>query len=268
MLVCQISDLHLKAPGKLCYGRVDTAAYLRSAVETIGRLAPAPDAVLVTGDLVDGGRPEEYLHLVKLLEPLALPVYVIPGNHDRREALRETLVHAGHTYLANGRARLEYAVEFASFRIVALDSLVEGEDQGALVPESLEWLEQELNASHKPTLLALHHPPVPIGIGHMDRVALAEPERLAAVIARHRHVERVLCGHVHRGAVIPWAGTIVVTCPSTAHQVTPVLSPDAPEDFTLEPPALVLHYRPGAAALVSHVVPIGRFAGPYPFSGS
>jgi 3',5'-cyclic AMP phosphodiesterase CpdA len=85
-LACQISDLHIRTPGKLSYQRVDCAAMLARGVEEILRLPQPPDIVLVTGDLVDFGKPEEYAHLRKLLAPLPMPCYLIPGNHDERSA--------------------------------------------------------------------------------------------------------------------------------------------------------------------------------------
>ena len=60
MLLAQISDLHIKPPGQLAYGKVDTAAFLRATVASLLQQDPKPDAVVATGDLVDGGQAEEY----------------------------------------------------------------------------------------------------------------------------------------------------------------------------------------------------------------
>src|SRR5260370_35251710 len=103
MLVAQISDPHILAPGKLFHapekagppgagpnwGRLDAAACLVRAVVELNALAPRPDVAVVTGDLVDHGSAAEYEHLRALLAPLAMPVFVIPGNHDTREGMRE-----------------------------------------------------------------------------------------------------------------------------------------------------------------------------------
>ncbi|HYP36368.1 MAG TPA: metallophosphoesterase, partial [Stellaceae bacterium] len=84
MIVIQLSDPHILAPGELLYRRFDTAEFLARAVAQINRLDPLPDVAVVTGDLVDHGEPPEYEHLRALLAPLTMPVFVIPGNHDAR----------------------------------------------------------------------------------------------------------------------------------------------------------------------------------------
>src|SRR5687767_10454266 len=60
MLIAQITDTHIKPPGKLAYRRVDTASYLERAIAHLRALRPQPEVVLATGDLVDAGTPEEY----------------------------------------------------------------------------------------------------------------------------------------------------------------------------------------------------------------
>ena len=87
MLICQISDLHVKTPGKLSYRVVDTSSMLRRCIAHICALETAPDIVITTGDLTDAGQPDEYAHLRELLAPLAMPTYLLPGNHDHRENL-------------------------------------------------------------------------------------------------------------------------------------------------------------------------------------
>src|SRR5215831_9152144 len=88
MLICQISDLHVRPPGELAYRRVDTAGFVRRCVAQILARRPLPDAVVVTGDLTDRGQLDEYRHLAELLAPLSMPFYLIAGNHDERGALR------------------------------------------------------------------------------------------------------------------------------------------------------------------------------------
>ena len=82
MLLVQLSDPHIVEEGELLLGGIDTADVPARGVEHVNRLDPQPDLVLLTGDLVNEGRPEEYEHLRELLEPLRAPFHLVPGNHD------------------------------------------------------------------------------------------------------------------------------------------------------------------------------------------
>ncbi|MDE2395213.1 MAG: phosphodiesterase [Burkholderiales bacterium] len=260
----QLSDPHIKAPGEIAYGRVDTAAYLREAVAAVGRLRQPPRAVVVTGDLADFGRAAEYEQLRSLLEPLACTVYLMPGNHDDREALRQAFPE--HAYLQGGGHWIQYAVDLGGARLVAADTVVSGQPHGELCAERLQQIDELLAREPRtPTLLALHHPPFETLIGHMDEIGLRGAEALAEVVRRHPQVERVICGHLHRSIQARWAGTIALTAPSTAHQVALDLTPDADSAFMMEPPGFLVHAWGGGAPLVSHLMPVGSFDGPYPF---
>jgi 3',5'-cyclic-AMP phosphodiesterase len=174
MLIAQISDMHIKPPGELLYKRVDTAGYLERAVAHVTALDPRPDIVLATGDLVDGGAVAEYELLRRLLAPLAMPVYLIPGNHDRRDTMRQ--VFADHVYLPKN-GFLQYVFEHGDLRLIALDTLVEGKPWGELCAERLSWLEERLGESDRPTLLFMHHPPFDVGITAFDRAKLTARSR-------------------------------------------------------------------------------------------
>lgn len=266
MLLAQISDLHIKRPGALAYRRVDTAASLARCIARLNALAPRPDAVLVTGDLVDLGTPEEYRHLRALLDTLDLPWYLLVGNHDNRAALRE--VFADRPELAAGGEFVQYTVDVGPLRVIALDSMLPGQSPGTLCDARLAWLEGELAAAAgKPVVVALHHPPFACGVSHMDRLRLAPDAsaRLAALLAQHPNVERVLCGHVHRPMFVRFGGTIACAVPSPAHQVALDLRDDAPSAFVLEPPAYALHRYDAAAGLVTHHAYVDEAEGPYPF---
>lgn len=243
--------------------RVDTAGHLARAVAHVNALRPAPELVLVTGDLVDAGMAEEYAHLRDLLAPLAMPAYLIPGNHDLRAPLRAAF--AAHDYLQDGDF-LQYVVEHGPLRLIALDTLAPGAPHGELCATRLDWLGARLSESAKPTILFMHHPPFECGLKEFDDCRLTVgADRLASIVRRHPNVERVLCGHVHRPIQVRWAGTIASVAPSTAHQATLDLATDAPLMFTMDPPAVALHQWRAGTGLVTHLSYIGDYDGPYPF---
>ncbi|MFP2931886.1 phosphodiesterase [Pyxidicoccus sp. 3LG] len=251
MLLAQISDFHIGVPGSDVDRRFDSAVRLERAVQHLLRMEPRPDVVLCTGDLVNDGRPEEYARLAALLEPLPMPWFVIPGNHDDREHLRAAFAHRG--YLPR-QGFLCYAVDVGPLRLIGLDTHVPGAPGGRLCGERLAWLEARLaEAPERPTLVCMHHPPFRTGIHAADAMGLEGADALAEVIGRHPQVERVLCGHLHRPIVKRFAGTVASTCPSTMHQVG--LDLGLPGRLTLvpEPAACELHLWSEASGLVSHL---------------
>ena len=263
-LLAQVTDMHVKAGGKLSYRVVDTEKSLERCVAHLLAMPQIPDAVLFTGDLTDFGRPEEYANLARIIDPLPMPCLLMAGNHDDPETMREHF--PGHGYLRQRTGKLDYVIDEFPVRIVALDSTVRGKSGGELDAAQLRWLDETLaQARTKPTIVALHHPPFWTGIGHMDKMPLANPADLEPVIRRHPQVERVLAGHLHRPIVRRFGGTIASTSPSPSHQVALDLADDAASRFVMEPPAFQLHLWREGIGLVSHTAAIGDFAGPYPF---
>lgn len=259
----QLTDPHIREPGRLAYGRIDTAPYLKRAVASVLRLRQQPDAVVITGDLSDFGRAAEYAHLAELLAPLAMPVYLMPGNHDDRDEMRRSF--PGHGYLG-AEGFVQYSVKVGAIRLLTLDTVVPGHSHGTLCAQRLGWLEAQLDAArHEPVVIAMHHPPFRTLIGHMDAIGLREggPE-LEALVARHPNVERIVCGHVHRAIDVRFGGTIASVSPAPAHQVALDLQPDAPSAWMLDPPGFRIHAWDGER-LVTHLAPSGEFEGPYPF---
>jgi 3',5'-cyclic-AMP phosphodiesterase len=268
MVVAQITDMHVSVPGSRADRVFRTAEHLERAVRHLNGLPRRPDLVLATGDLVDQGRADEYERLRAILERLAMPVYLIPGNHDDRANLRS--VFDGHSYLDRGGDFIQYTIEHFPVRLVALDTLLPGSGGGRLCAERLAWLDDRLReAPARPTLIFMHHPPFVTGIAGMDVMGLDGIDALAAVIRRHPQVERIVAGHIHRPIIRRFAGTVACTCPATAHQVALDLPPETRLAMVMEPPACMLHVWLGEGqGLVTHVSPIGDFPVLTVFDGS
>ncbi len=263
-LLVQLSDLHIREPGRLAYGRLDTAPYLQQAIASIARLPQQPTAVVITGDLTDFGRAAEYDHLRLLLQPLTMPVYLMPGNHDDRQQLRASF--ADHRYLGVD-GFIQYSVSIGGLQLIALDTVVPRASEGALCTERLAWLAKELDTyQDRPVVIAMHHPPFQTLIGHMDDIGLLSgAQELEALLRQYPNVERVICGHLHRPIQVAFASTVAVTVPSPAHQVCLDLSKQAGSAWNLEPPGFGIHALPASGRMVSHTAYCGVFKGPYPF---
>jgi len=269
ILIAQISDLHIKTPGALAYGKVDTAAALARCIETLNALSPRPDLVVISGDLADTPTDEEYAHLNVLLSRLELPFIAVPGNHDERALMRAALPGQGFA-AASGPLNTLRAV--GDVDIVAADSSVPGQPYGLLDDDTLSWLDDTLRAPDtRPAMLFLHHPPFLTGIGHMDAQNLRKAEALAALVDRHPRVVLIAAGHVHRATLTTFAGRQATICPAPNHAVALDLDGHLPPSFVIEPPAFHLHvWSPGEGFgnIVTHTVPVGNFDGPHPFFGN
>lgn len=249
-------------PGELAYGLVDTGPMVQRAIAHLKNLSP--DVVVISGDLVHNVQLEEYKRLQELLSALKMPVFLLPGNHDSRDLIRQ--VFADRAYLPDS-GFLQYTVENYPLRLIMLDTNVPGEGRGELDKARLQWLDKQLAAQpNRPTLLFMHHPPFSTGIKMMDGLGLTGKEPLAAIVKKYSCIERIGCGHIHRPIQKLWAGTLAYTVPSPVHQVSLELRSDSKyATFAMEPPAYQIHVWQESEGLVSHMQYVEQYDGPYSF---
>ncbi|MBB4910000.1 metallophosphoesterase [Actinophytocola algeriensis] len=234
-VIAHLSDPHLTT-GPL--GAAPATALYR-ALGRVRTLDPPPDRVVITGDLVEHGTPEEYRALHEVIGRFPLPLHLVAGNHDNPEKL---LAEFGNTRFLGG------TTHYTADTLVVLDSAA-----GYLGAEQLAWLDRTL-ATTGPAFVCLHHPPIPVGIPFLDRQRLTDGEQLAAVVERH-DVTAVLAGHVHRHVTAAFAGTILVTAPSTHLQSGLAMTGTVP-DYLPEPTSFLLHLDG-----TTHTVPVSHAAG-------
>jgi 3',5'-cyclic AMP phosphodiesterase CpdA len=209
------------------------------------------DLILLTGDLVNDERADEYAVLAETLADAPAPLYLMPGNHDARAHLQRAF--PAHRYLQR-EGRLSFAVDDFLVRVVAVDQIVPGETHGLLTAQGADWLDEALAAEpHKPTVVALHHPPFLTHDLLFDRIGLLDAGLLASVIARHRQVARVICGHHHRTVVGQCAHAPVVIAPSTSWTYGLALDEgQAIAPKTAEQPGWALHVWTASGGFASH----------------
>ena len=244
-LLAHLTDPHIVVGP----GDTGSAEALAAAVGAVLALRPLPDAVVITGDICNDGAPAEYDRVAEVLEPLTMPVHVLPGNHDDRDLLRER-------FKVPGSGPLQYVAQVGDVRLVVCDTQRPGRDDGALDDGRLEWLEAQLAADTTPTIVAMHHPPIVIGLPILDAIGIAEPGRTALreLLARSPHVRRVVAGHVHRSVFDTFGGCGVVACASTNLQA-PLEIGASELRLVPETPAIALHVAIDGA-LASHIQPI------------
>lgn len=250
MIIAQITGMHVMAAGQMAFGCIDVNANLAATLLRLATHDPRPDIVLVTGDMTFDGEANEYAALADIMAECDIPFYVMLGNHDNRARIRAAF--PAHDYLPHGPF-LHYTIDAHPLRIITLDTLNPESVDGQLCAERLEWLAARLaEAPDRPTLIAMHHPPVDIAIGWLASDRFEGRDAARDIIAGHGQVGGVICGHVHRCVQAQWANTLVHTGTSTAYQFPLDLKPHAERGWVAEPPAYSLHYWRADSGLVSH----------------
>lgn len=263
LTIAQISDLHITTDADPENRRIN-ARRLRQTLQSISRLRPRPVAIIATGDLVDRGEIEEYRALRNILARVEIPIYLGLGNHDRRDPFLSTF--GAPRTATDTHGFIQFAVEFDGFRVLICDTLDEGRDAAAFCERRAQWLDEQLTRTSIPTVVALHHPPVPSGISWMDSAPDADwLARLAGIIGMRPQIVGMISGHVHRGFHSAFCGHTVSVAPATAPQLaldlTPIdrALPDARDLLVNEPPGFSLLSWSGERLTV-HVCTAGRFS--------
>lgn len=255
MLIAQISDLHIVEKNKhwLSEPATEVTERLLRTISYINALNPIPDVVLLTGDATDDGSQASYVHLKELLESLKVPLYVIPGNHDRREEMRAAFL--AHSYMPS-KGFIQYVIDDYPVRLIGLDSLVEGKSYGCICEQRLSWLEETFKTlSKKPTLIFMHHPPIKIGMNLFDKMNCVTPPAFKNLVQERDDLIGIITGHYHHLCVSSFGGKLCFLAPSVA----PVHFFSHPQDdyvsaLELEDPGITLHQWQGGNVLTSHVV--------------
>ena len=223
LTIAQITDTHFFATstGEL-YG-CRTHDSLSKILARLQQLQPQPDMILLTGDLSQDETPASYQNLQALLEPLAIPIYWLPGNHDRPELMREILHQPPFSR--------KQSIQAGNWRLLLLNSAVPGKISGYLSPESLQWLETQLSQTSNPCLIALHHPPFEVNSRWLDFHKLQNAPDLFNLLARYAQVKLVIFGHIHQEFDIVHQDISYFGTPSSCVQFKPY-SPEFALDNT------------------------------------
>jgi 3',5'-cyclic AMP phosphodiesterase CpdA len=256
MIIAQITDIHLGFdqgnPDEINRQRLDRT------LATLAEASCAPEIILATGDLTEHGDRRSYEALRDAFAQLPVPIWPILGNHDQRANFLTVFPD-----VPTVDGFVQYAVELDGLRLLMLDTLEEGRHGGGFCEIRAAWLAGALAARPSvPTIIVMHHPPVPVGIAWMDPRADEDwILRFKAAIAGHRQIRAIFCGHLHRPVVAPVEGVTLFVCPATAVQLgfdLRPIDPDAPDGramITLDPSVYGVH-RWSGGQLASHYVTV------------
>lgn len=175
------------------------------------------DRVIIKGDIADRGLASQFEDARNTFKAFNMPCDAFLGNHDYLAQAKGEDVDG---YALLGQPPAPRVVELAGWRLILLETSEPGLHHGVFGTNRISWLEEQLLESNErgmPTLLFMHHHPVPpehadgypntIGIRPEDSVKLFE------TVGSCAQAKGVLIGHTHRNRVrrhaasgnIPWA---------------------------------------------------------------
>lgn len=252
LIIAQITDLHIgfDGEGQVC----QNSRSLRKVISELNNLIAKPDVVVLTGDLVESGEDWAYQKLREQLKRIQCPIYYALGNHDNRAAFLKNFPE-----IQQNEGYVQYVIEDLPIRIIILDTHGEGLHGGEFCEKRAAWLTRTLaKAPDRPTLIAMHHPPIKTGIAWMTTKENAPwVKRFRAAIKPHKNVVHIIAGHIHRTIFQQIANTTISVCEAVAPEVKLELAPieiDTPDDRTLlldSTPSYGLHHWDGSQ-LTSH----------------
>lgn len=264
----QITDTHIVPEGQLAYGHSDTAAALEAAVATINKRLPAIgpiDCAIVTGDLTDHGTSEEYERFKAIMAQLELPYLAVPGNHDSHFEMRQAF--SDQDWMPRS-GPIQWCRDFGPFTLIGLDTLLDGAHHGVMCEDGFAFLDETLREiGGKPIVVATHHPWMHSGIREMDEDNLRNGMMLMQRLQDYPGPVRMISGHVHRTLTTQIGDVLCQIGPAPCHAVNRDHRGSSVNSLVMEPGAVSLYrWLDGSMGLISDVLPIGDFAGPWPFN--
>lgn len=227
-VIAQLSDLHLST-------HIPANADKFLKVLDIA-LTYQPNLLLLTGDLVNDGKANLYNWLFDTLDKTRIAYLCLAGNHDLTHELGHDLPFDERQFLPITKDdrlidahRLIIELPHTTWQILAVNSAINGQIHGRLDDDKLAFLKTHL-AYNLPTLIALHHHPIPVGSAWIDKHMLQNSDEFWATLnfinqatyasdtIHHLHV---VCGHVHQAHLLQHDNATLYTCPATSVQFSP-----------------------------------------------
>ncbi len=211
--IAHITDTHLGENTDFALLEMETDHSLSLVLQAIAECTPAPDVILVTGDIADHGSRAAYESLQSKLKKFPQPKLWINGNHDSVDCMR-SVVGSGN--------ELARRACIGEWQIIMLDSSMRGAVGGVIARTELGFLHACLQQyPQKFSLVCLHHQPVPIGCRWLDEQKISNGDEFLALLDNFKGVRGVLWGHVHQLFEQQRDAMLLMSTPSTCVQFAP-----------------------------------------------
>ena len=211
----QVSDVHFSTRQTNTTYKLtgESPELLDDAIEQINAI-PDVNFVMFTGDQIDKSFEKELSAFLPHAEKLVYPWYIAFGNHDTciggylTPSVYLSLV-SEHNKNFNFTTPYYSFVPQKGYKVIVLDTIIRDRitANGEISKEQLQWLDNQINASPKDTILIFMHVPIiePYSSpGHK----LLNAEEVEAVLEKYKNPIGVFQGHYH-GAKITQKGNIL-----------------------------------------------------------
>jgi Icc protein len=210
----QITDTHLFGDSKKVLVGMNCEEGLQDVLSLIQSEERNLVTALCTGDISQDNSKASYQRFYEAVAGLGIPQYWIPGNHDEMRIMQQA-VGADNPCFSK-------SFQLAGWRIIMLNTHVDGQVYGELSPEELQFLEQQLQAAQdQHVLICLHHNCLPVDAAWLQKHALVNSDRLFDLIDSHPQVKGVLFGHIHQDYERRRNSVLYLGSPSTCIQFHP-----------------------------------------------
>ncbi len=231
MKFIHVTDPHLPDPGQMLWG-LDAYGRFERCLDDIARWHADAAFCLLTGDLTDRGTKDAYLWLRERLRNFPIATHLLIGNHDDRDTFRNVFSNAP----ADENGFVQSVVHTDAGIFLCLDTFKGKTSAGQYCVARQGWLRDRLiEFADRPVWIAMHHPPMDIGIAYMDRIKLDEAEEFKDLLLGHGNIRHIFFGHVHRAVQVTWHGITCSALPGINHQV-PLVRASVGTNYSVEPP--------------------------------
>lgn len=232
-------------------------------IDGIKNLDFKPDLIIHTGDIVNEPQSESYdLASEAFASFNETPVYLVTGNHDDAQLIKQHFTIPSSTPLIEDEDRLAYYWDTDHLRFYCLDAKVPEEDgpHGEIPRNQLDALRKDIASHDMPYVVFLHFPPFRIGSIWMDdKLILTNGSELHEIIKesspdRYR-IRGVFFGHTHRSIQLYREGILYsgVASPAFQFSMTPE---DGPPSIANDSPIVFNHitFLPNSTAIKEYTI--------------
>jgi Icc protein len=213
--IIQITDTHLYSTMDEALEWTDAKAVYpnQNLLAVLDRLIIQQDveALIISGDLAQEMVLETYQLLDHMLDICPFPVYVIPGNHDIPELMKQGM--------SAPRVTTD-VLDVGNWRLVLLDSSCPEHVEGVFTEHELSRLKNHIETvGEKSVVLFLHHHLQAIGWSKMDGYMLQDADKFLSILEQYPQVKAIYHGHIHQTYLGQHAHISIVGTPATSVQL-------------------------------------------------